>query len=222
MNAAKTQSRVLAIAMTIGLVILICITAFLAVSRSTDQAALESLRKNNRTLREQLAAQDQASLSLRASIERLQVATNALQESVTMPLELRERLDRLSLMQTQILNTSKTLAVKLGAGKSPQEEIKEQRASFAALEKEAAMHNQALAAEQKKMTELAATLEIPADIAGLVPAVALAQPNLKIYWQFFYAKQDVEARLHVAHRLKLRLMAEKIDLRTEEAMRSSP
>jgi hypothetical protein len=222
MNASETQSRVVTIAMTIGLAILVCITAILAVNRSIDQAALETLRNTNRTLREQLAAQEQASLGLRASIERLQVATNGLQQLGTMPLELRERLDRLSLIQTQILNSSKNLAVKLGAAESPDEQIKARRASFAALENEANMHNLALAAEQTKMTELAATLAVPADVVGLVPAVALAQPNLKGYWQFFTAKQDVEARLQVAHRLKLRLMAEKVDLRTQEAVRSSP
>lgn len=227
-SSQRLQTRVILVLMMTGLIALACFLIVLLNVRSRDQAAVEQLRMTVRELRVQLDDRDRTILDLKASVERLQTASNTTSAgkseskpdlSLKLISELQRRITEMGSTQTQILAFVQKAAAKNSAVvESLPWTAKERQAALAVLEEAQKEHEQKSAAAKKRVEQLLMTLRVPNEIAALPTERALSAPSA--YWPYFEARRELEGLQLVVERLKLRLTQEQIDSRIQERAKS--
>ena len=179
------------------------------------RSLLQSVQKENASLREALSARDATIADLRARVERLE-GTFPSRSTERPPLnaenrELGGRLAELTILQSKTLALVEKLLPQERQTGSPEEIQRQRYERIQWVESQLAEQQRKVESANQKVEEFLTSLNVPDDVAALEIDKALDLPSLKKYWPYFEARREKDSVRRLAVILRMRVDAEKSD-----------
>jgi cell division protein FtsL len=196
------------------------ILAFLLIQffqNSNTVTALDDLRKEFADLRVQVEAYEASISTMQTDLQQLrQIGLTARKpggsvENTLTEMGLAERLAELYVQQSNTASLLKSLSTRAPVPTFPESNASQKQASINSLEISLQEQQQKLDAAKQRTRELLLNLNIPAEFSTMEPAKGLDTASLSSYWPYFEAKRERDLLESTIERIRLRLMAERID-----------
>jgi hypothetical protein len=186
--------------------------------RHRDKAVIETVRQETVGLRAELEARDRSVSELQAKLEESlqQLPTQQPTSSADSLAELARRFDQLTVQQNKTLALVESLAASKAVAPEPPEQAQQRRQSAVALlDWQLKSEQDKLDAAKQKVEQLVTAWRVPDEVSTMDVTMGLDHASLKQYWPYFEAKRERDELQRYVSILKIRVMAEKIDLGLE-------